>query len=444
MRDLYLREEGGNCTQSRHPTQTLQVHLKQIECADDFSVETYENRITMSAIIRLCQRSFFVVNSFRARAHTGFPAVVKVAPFSNEIEEHRVDWRAKSLKPPPSKEQRLLKFKKIRKRFRLMLDYEKTPRFKNLQYARIRMSLETIAREKATDEDMVNLSMRIIQRLVREQKKIAITKHFPWIKKPQFFFKVYELWKVAYLRGDDVMHPKQLLRSLQTMERHLEVFHYDINTVSLIIEAWVATLDPSRAPLEAEAMLHFARAEYERTQYDLLRPNAHIYSLVIEAWCNSGLPESLERMERLFKLMCSTGVTPSRMVYALFLRYWGERGDIAKVHSILNTMVEQNLRVDMKVLSEAVKGMARVGKPVHAEELLSHMLERDPDDETELQYMEDSVQSIMISYAKILMDGRADFTIKQNAVESAEILFDRVLRRGFIDPYLNGEHRMFQ
>lgn len=419
----------------------LELYKKIIE-SDDASIETLDNRIMISVIVRLFQRPLFTVKSFRASARTIFPTVVNVAPFSSE-EETRVDWRARSLKPPTSKEQKLLKFKKIRKRFRQLLDYDKTLRFKNLQYGKIKQSLETLVREQATDEDIVNLSMRIIQRLVREQKKIAITKHYPWIKKPQFFFKVYELWKVAYLRGDDVMHPKQLLRSLQTMERHLEVFHYDINTVSLIIEAWVATLDPERAPLEAEAMLHFARAEYERTQYDLLRPNAHIYNLVIQTWCNSGLPDSLERMERMFKLMTSTGVTPSRMGYASFLRYWGERGDIAKVNSILNTMVEKQLRVDMKVLSEAVKGMARVGEPVHAEELLSRMLERDPDDETELQHVEDSVQSIMISYAKILMNGKADFAIKEKAVESAEIVFDRVMRRGFIDPYLNGKRAMY-
>lgn len=104
--------------------------------------------------------------------------------------------------------------------------------------------------------------------------------------------------------------PRQLVQSLEQMSVLLpKHFHYDITTMNLILTVLVQQAPTAQvAPIIGEQLLDFIRANESNTTVDggntnpfHMTPTSDTYAIVIQAWIDSGLPETKSKVDQLLK-----------------------------------------------------------------------------------------------------------------------------------------------
>jgi pentatricopeptide repeat protein len=204
-----------------------------------------------------------------------------------------------------------------------------------------------------------------------------------WFCRPTQLNLLLNLWKQHVLRKWKVVPPRDIVLKLKTMEALLPAqFRYDIVTMNHIMGAIIGQEPPNKAPLVAESLLEFVKAE--ASSKTGMRPTNCTYGIVMQAWSVSGLANAQSKMETIMEIVyrndCSAD-TPVKYIsvvpYRIRLRYWAAEKHAGKVDALLN-MMDRSVRLQAKLngslLHYAIECYTQVGQISKAEDMFHRML----------------------------------------------------------------------
>jgi hypothetical protein len=272
----------------------------------------------------------------------------------------------------------------------------------------------------------VNITIRLLERCVREyalllasQQHVDQSNALPsssneqllWFCNPSFYNGLFNRWKVAALLNESgVIPPRELVVKLQTMSSTLpDTFRYDITTMTIIMQAIVQVEPPSNAPIVAERLLDFIQIQSKLDDNDALKPDVHVYCLVLQAWSESGLSNASQKMEQIMDHIqhVYSQYNPSMVEeislvpYKIWIRYWARIGNVKKVEGIFHT-IERDERLqpqlDTVIMSEVVSCYTKVGQIMQAEDMFDKIISLGkPPVETDNQEFASSIRAIVVS-----------------------------------------------
>lgn len=135
------------------------------------------------------------------------------------------------------------------------------------------------AEHSASAAIMANLSISLIEKLVSEMA-ISGNKHdASYICDPNYHNPFFNFWKeTAKTHGDKVVSPRELANKLKSMVQQLPEFRTNIITYGIIMDVIIKKAHPRKAPMVADELLNFVRAEAKETRNKELQPTTTIYN----------------------------------------------------------------------------------------------------------------------------------------------------------------------
>lgn len=244
----------------------------------------------------------------------------------------------------------------------------------------------------------INMSVHLLERMAREFshyfavhiKDLRGTQtHFQnsalWFCNPVVISSVFNQWKNAALRNEDVPSPRDMVQKLQNMAVLLpEHFRCDIMTMNIIMQVLIRTESPHRAPFVAENLFDFISAEHmARAAHgdNSMEPTVHTYCMLLQAWSQSRLSNAAARMEQIMETVhrknCANPQAAFVAPYSIWIRYWSNFGNVEKVDAIL-ALLDSNEQLRAKVgcftLSDAIFCYTKDGKVKKAEGMYDRMI----------------------------------------------------------------------
>ena len=216
----------------------------------------------------------------------------------------------------------------VKERARSLINTEATPFYKT--YHDFQQAMEVLGmfrKERSTDPEIVNLSIHLMERLVKEVSINKEVSHFAeqrvWLGDPKCFAPIFSAWKKAAEKGGRVsivVSPKELLQKLKNMSIHTPEFRYNTVTFGVILGVAIKQApSPKDAPRIADELLEHIKQEASRTNRKELKPNLVIYSQILHCWAKSGLPETGARLDAIFQCMRAEGLAPDTVAYTILL-----------------------------------------------------------------------------------------------------------------------------
>jgi pentatricopeptide repeat protein len=213
-----------------------------------------------------------------------------------------------------------------------------------------------------------------------------------WFCNPLVVSSVFNLWKDAAIRNEDVLSPRDMVQKLQNMSVLLpERFRYNISTMNIIMHVLIRKEPLHRAPFVAENLFDFIAAESAARAVhgdSSMQPTSHTYSMVLHAWSQSRLSNAAAKIEQimatLHKEYCANPelIAAGELVpYAIWIRYWSNLGNAEKVDSILSLLdgnEHLHARVGGNILSHAIYCYTKVGQIKKAELVYDRMISLGP------------------------------------------------------------------
>jgi len=330
-------------------------------------------------------------------------------------------------------------FAVMNRRARGLLDEQALPpgSFTDSHGLEARSILDFFKRAKTTDEDTVNLSIRLIERLFEE---MAVSKDGArWICEPRYFNSILNIWKNAAKQGRKVIKPMDLFQKLQAVSRKRPDFRFDKATIAIIMSVVIKQAHPRKAPFVVEDLLNFLQREAAEKKRLELQPNAFIYNNVIHAWAVSGLPQAPDKMNSLIQNMRQERTALDSATYNILLRYWAGKGSVEMIEAILDTMKKERVVPTTPNVAQAIYCYAKAGRTEKAQEMLENILEVQPENEKEACMVAESVQNILHAYRMVVDDHSSSFSQKEKAVEDAEALFEKMSKSAQMTDEDHGE-----
>jgi pentatricopeptide repeat protein len=232
--------------------------------------------------------------------------------------------------------------------------------------------INAVVKDDSSSPSTINLSVQLFERVVREyfqllssdNKDVFINSKSSrdaslWFFNPITVSSLFNRWKEASVRNEDVLSPRDMIQKLQNMSVLLpEHFRYDIATMNILMHALILREPLDRAPFVAEKLLDFIAAEFSaRVEHGdtSMRPTSYTYSMVLHAWSKSGLSNASVKMEHILntvhKELCSSD-TPNDAIslvsYKICLRYWSKFKKIEKVDAVMS-LLDKNERLREKI-----------------------------------------------------------------------------------------------
>jgi len=320
----------------------------------------------------------------------------------------------------------------IRTRARSLLDEQTNPlgSYTASQYNEALDALGVFRHMKATDAESVQLSIGLIERLVKEiaRSKFKFDETLNWLTDPRKLPPFFNNWKIAAIAGERVFSPRELIQKLQKMLQELPGFRYNITTAGIIMEVLIKQEHPRNAPLVAEQLLDFIQKEAVALKNTDLLPNVVIYSQLLKAWTDSGLPQTPQRIDEILRRMREQGIRPNVVKYNILLRYWAGKGSMERIEAIMQDMKNEAVKPNLLTLSQAIYGYAKVGNTEKAEFLLQQMLlQHKHGDQNESKLIGESVQDILLAYVRMVE------STPDKAVQGAEKLTQKMGSHSLLD-----------
>jgi pentatricopeptide repeat protein len=147
-----------------------------------------------------------------------------------------------------------------------------------------------------------------------------------------------------------------LLQMMLRMSQYCPRFEYDISTVNVMLQVIIQQEpDPNMAPLIAEHVLQYVLRRKSRR----LRMNVFTYSLLMNAWCASGLSKTPAKIDYYRQQMKLHRIKPTIVLYHGWMRYWGQRGAIDQIQQLVKEMRENDVAMDIPCTSLLIYGYAQ-------------------------------------------------------------------------------------
>jgi pentatricopeptide repeat protein len=193
----------------------------------------------------------------------------------------------------------------------------------------------------------------------------------------------------------------------------------------------------------AESLLEFIKTEASQLNNSDLLPDVYTYSMILNAWATSKLPEASHRMEAILADMRKKKLPLTSVPYNILLRFYGGMGEIEKVKDIIDTMGNDGVKPDLASLLSALYCNAKVGQTQKAEDILQRMIdERTFGNDYDDNAIGQSVQHILLAYREVVTSGSLSDKKKEHALECAETLLQKVNRSGILNAQSYGEFRV--
>lgn len=294
--------------------------------------------------------------------------------------------------------------------------------------------------------ESVNLSIRLIQKMVQEMKKndkIGNEKESQLLKNPKYLAPIFSKYrktaitmtaKTTMEEGEDdlttsLIPPRQLLLQLIAMkEQSPEYFDYDSNIVGLILDT---AIQQANSPRDAwKVAIDFWKIIQESTH---VRPERRIYGRILQALATSGSPEAPKHVEAFYTQMKRNNYQPNNVIYTILFRFWGARGNTNKVEEILRSIPNPSLAT----LTQAVYVFSRsISTLKTAEKILQQMIDMEEVPNKELpdkkeHFIGESAQYLLLAYRNIVTSN-ADAYSKEYAVERATDLWKKISHKDIV------------
>jgi pentatricopeptide repeat protein len=133
------------------------------------------------------------------------------------------------------------------------------------------------------------------------------------------------------------------------------------------------------APFLAETLMKIFRENALPNQTTGLEPNVFVYSRLIKIWADSGRPEVLKKIDKIFKNMSEDNVPPNIVCYTIFLKISAQKASVGRIDRLLESMENQRVALDGLSINEAIYGYVRGKQFDKANELFDKLLEEQND-----------------------------------------------------------------
>jgi len=250
----------------------------------------------------------------------------------------------------------------------------------------------TATTETAFSNSVIPTAVALLERLVQETTTLssAAGAHQRQLRQQQYRFlvepgnynPVLHSWKHAALATISGASKTKLMSAPELWERlQSRQFRYNWETVTILVEVLlaqerhtVATLDLAEQWLFGTTTTTSMPEEQQQEENEsMVQPDdASTYTLLLQAWADSGLPEASDRMDALMNRLHSRqtnnnlpssktfAVTPNVALYSVWLNFWSEHNEMDKLEALV-----QKLKKQQRQLLEEENGFGDGGDVMH-------------------------------------------------------------------------------
>jgi hypothetical protein len=235
----------------------------------------------------------------------------------------------------------------------------------------------------STDVRAINAAFAVLERLIRE---ITFTKSASQNLLYAFrdvtqFRMLMNFWKNAALAEEQVLPAIEMIKKVQWMTSELpsesnNVIVFDKLVLNMIMQVLLKQVPKYHAPFVAESLMDFVYFTIEQTNNADLEPDIFIYGQIMNAWINSGRPETPLKLDEVVNDMRRHDVPLNMVIYGILIRYWAGKGALTRISFLFEEMIAEGLDPDISCLGQALYGYTRAMQPLPAIEILEKMYEK--------------------------------------------------------------------
>jgi pentatricopeptide repeat protein len=234
----------------------------------------------------------------------------------------------------------------------------------------------------------INATFAIIERLIREisfTNTMSQNIHYLFKHNTQFRL-LMNYWKNTALIGGHVLPAVEMVKKIQWMTIELQrlkkqesPIQFDKHILSMIMQVLIKQVPKKEAPFLAEQLLDVINetidvvANGTMTDENELQPDSVIYVQLLNAWMNSNLPQTAQKMEKILNEMRLRDVPITSAIYSILIRYYGNQGSILRVRAVLERMEHDHVPIDISCLGQAIHAYTRAMQPLQAIKYLEQM-----------------------------------------------------------------------
>jgi pentatricopeptide repeat protein len=212
-------------------------------------------------------------------------------------------------------------------------------------------------------------------------------------------------------------------------------------TVSILLEAVILTERRKLAPEIVEEILEILQNELPPNQRHRVHPpNEYVYTQLLLAWSNSGLPNAEEMVKRICHNMRQDEIPFTIVTYGVLIRFYGKLRDTQKLDQLFNAMKMEketstkdsqmahpntHLQPNLVTLSEAIYGYSTGDRIEKAEQILRQMHLIKPTTVHEEQLFGRSIQCVLAAYRYTYNNPLCASRTRHMAVQNASKFYEK-------------------
>jgi hypothetical protein len=309
-------------------------------------------------------------------------------------------------------------------------------KYKLSQMNEAREVLEWIRRRKKPPPSVINMGIKLLQRLVFE---LSTSFHHPSanhslyeVFEPQFYVALLDKWKDASIKKKPgIMKPALVLEKLHDMRYLQPRFNYHISAVLSYMEVLRSRVSPGTAPILLE---RFFKKELgvSIALGPRLVPDKRFYAFWMDVWIKSGKPQTSKMILRILEKVRCTGNL--KEVYGILVQYWSEQrtaNDKIAAETLLciyQKVKSKQLKEAEDLLQNMIKMYGGEGNQINGE--FSPSTDKATTDRDRSILLESSLV-IFSAYSTVASDPKIDFQERRQAMNEAENLFNQLATAGF-------------
>jgi pentatricopeptide repeat protein len=226
----------------------------------------------------------------------------------------------------------------------------------------------------------INAAFAVLERLIREltyTKSASQNMQYAFHNATQFRMLV-NFWKNAALAEEKVLPAIEMIKKIQWMTSELpsdsnKIILFDKHVLNMIFQVLMKQVPKHLAPAVAEKLMEFVYFTIEQTNNADLEPDIFIYGQLMNAWINSGQPETPLKLDEILNDIRRHDVPLNTVTYGILIRYWAGKGSLTRITFLFEQMIAEGLEPDISCLGQALYGYTRAMQPLPAIEILEKM-----------------------------------------------------------------------
>jgi pentatricopeptide repeat protein len=260
---------------------------------------------------------------------------------------------------------------------------------------------DCLARLKSVEStpDTVNLSLDLWKRVIEEINFQKERSNFLQLIGMDSVKMLLKNWGIlAKEKPEEVPSPQDLAMRLLKIAR--AGFHFSDVIPGILMGVLVdQNVNNKRTlPFLAESLMKIFRENALPNQITGLEPNVYVYARLIKTWADSGRPEVLKKIDKIFKNMSEDNVPPNIVCYTIFLKISAQKASVVRIDRLLESMKNQRVELDGMSINEAIYGYVRGNMFDKANELFDKLLDEQFDYNERAHFIFRGAQRILIGY----------------------------------------------